>query len=80
MKAFTNANARDLRQAVTLAEQARRGGREASFAAGGSDLLGLAKERLIAPDVIVNLKTIKGLDRVTTAACGVEIGGLISLD
>ena len=80
MKAFTNANARDLRQAVTLAEGARREGREASFAAGGSDLLGLAKERLIAPDVVVNLKTIKGLDRVTTAAGGIEIGGLISLD
>ena len=80
MKAFTNANARDLRQAVTLAEQAHRGGREVSFAAGGSDLLGLAKERLIAPDVVVNLKTIKGLDRVTTAAGGIEIGGLISLD
>ena len=80
MKAFTNANARDLRQAVTLAEEARREDREASFAAGGSDLLGLAKERLIAPDVVVNLKTIKGLDRVTTAAGGIEIGGLISLD
>jgi xanthine dehydrogenase YagS FAD-binding subunit len=80
MKAFANANPRDLKQAVTLAQQARREGREASFAAGGSDLLGLAKERLIAPDVVVNLKSIKGLDRVTTAAGGIEIGGLISLD
>lgn len=80
MKPFANANARDLPQAVTLAEQARRDGREASFAGGGSDLLGLAKERLIAPDVIVNLKTIKGLDRVITSAGRIEIGGLISLD
>ena len=60
--------------------QAHREGRQASFAGGGSDLLGLAKERLVAPDVLVNLKTIKGLDRVTTAAGGIEIGGLISLD
>ena len=80
MKAFTNANARDVKHAVTLAAEARGQGRQASFAGGGSDVLGLAKERLIAPDVLVNLKTIKGLDRVTAAAGGVEIGGLISLD
>jgi len=80
MKAFANANARDLQQAVTLAEQARREGRVASFASGGSDLLALAKERIVAPDVLVNLKTVKGLDRVTTAAGGTDIGGLVTLD
>ena len=80
MKDFANANARDLKHAVTLADQARRAGRAASFAGGGSDLLGLAKERLIAPDVLINLKTIKGLDRVTKAAGGIDIGGLITLD
>ena len=80
MKDFANANARDLKHAVTLAEQAHRAGRGASFAGGGSDLLGLAKERLIAPDVLINLKTIKGLDRVTRTAGGLDIGGLITLD
>jgi len=80
MKDFANANARDLKHAVTLAVQARRDGREASFAAGGSDLLALAKERIITPDVVINLKTIKGLDRVTRAAGGIEIGGLVTLD
>jgi xanthine dehydrogenase YagS FAD-binding subunit len=80
MKAFANANPRDLKQAVALAEQARRDGRQASFAGGGSDLLGLAKERLVAPDVLVSLKAIKGLDRVTASAGGTDIGGLISLD
>ena len=80
MKDFANANARDLKHAVTLAEQAHRAGRGASFAGGGSDLLGLAKERLVAPDVLIYLKTIKGLDRVTKAAGGLDIGGLITLE
>jgi xanthine dehydrogenase YagS FAD-binding subunit len=47
---------------------------------GGSDLLGMVKEFLIKPDVLVNLKTIKGLDQVAPTAGGVTIGGLISLD
>jgi xanthine dehydrogenase YagS FAD-binding subunit len=80
MKTFANANARDLQQAVTLVQQTHRDGKAASFVGGGSDLLALVKERIIAPDVLVNLKTIKGLDQVTPAAGGVTIGGLITLD
>ena len=80
MKAFANINARDLPQAVTLAERAHREGRSASFAGGGSDLLALVKERIVTPDVLVSLKTVKGLDRVTTSAGGMDIGGLITLD
>jgi xanthine dehydrogenase YagS FAD-binding subunit len=80
MKAFANTNARDLRHAVTLAEQTRRDGRAASFVGGGSDLLTLVKERLVTPDVLVRLKSVKGLDRVTTSTRGTEIGGLITLD
>jgi len=80
MKAFANTNARDLRQAVTLAEQAHREGRAASFVGGGSDLLALVKERIVTPDVLVSLKTVKGLDRVTTSARGLNIGGLMTLD
>ena len=80
MKTFSNANARDVQQAVMLAQQAQRSGQAASFAGGGSDLLGLVKERLVTPDVLVNLKTIKGLDQVTQTAGGLTIGGLITLD
>ena len=63
-----------------LVQQTHKEGRAASFVGGGSDLLGLVKERIVAPDVLVNLKTIKGLDQVTPAAGGVNIGGLITLD
>lgn len=80
MKALTNTNARDVAHAITLVRQARTAGRSVSLAGGGSDLLGLVKERIVAPDVIVNLKAIKGLDRVDVRRGGVEIGGLTTLD
>jgi len=80
MKTFTNSNARDFREAATLVQQARRQGRAASFVGGGSDLLALIKERIAAPDVLVNLKSIKGLDQVKATSGGVNIGGLITLD
>jgi xanthine dehydrogenase YagS FAD-binding subunit len=80
MKSFTNANPRDLAHALTLVRQAREGGRAAAFAGGGSDLLGMMKERLVAPDVVVNLKAIGGLDLVVPDGAGVAIGGLITLD
>jgi xanthine dehydrogenase YagS FAD-binding subunit len=80
MKAFTNANPRDLTHALTLVRDARQNGRTAALAGGGSDLLGMMKERLVAPDVVVNLKSVRGLDEVTPQGRGVSIGGLITLD
>ena len=64
MKRLTNANARDLQQAIALAGDARRGGRAVAFAGGGSDLLGMVKDRIIAPDLIVRLATVRNLDQV----------------
>jgi xanthine dehydrogenase YagS FAD-binding subunit len=80
MKGFTNANARDARHAASLARETQSTGRRASFAGGGSDLLGMVKDQLVQPDVIVNLKTIRGADRVDRTPQGLTIGGLISLD
>ena len=80
MKAFTNANPRDLPQALTIVREARQTGKTAVVAGGGSDLLGLMKERLVAPDVLVNLKTIKGLDQVKPRTGLFVVGGLITLD
>ena len=75
MKAFANANARDLKHAITLLQQDR-----AAAAGGGSDLLALMKEQLVAPDVLVNLKSIKGFDQVSQDSGGLRIGGLTTLD
>ena len=80
MKAFTNANPRDLHEAVTLLNQTHQQGRSASIVGGGSDLLGMVKEHLVAPDVLVNLKAIRGLDQIETQRGNVKIGGLITLD
>ena len=80
MKSFTNVNPRDVQNAVTLLADARRDGHSASIVGGGSDLLGMVKEHLVSPDVLVNLKAIQGLDRVTEQSGRVHIGGLITLD
>jgi xanthine dehydrogenase YagS FAD-binding subunit len=80
MKTFANVSARDPRQAATLARQARSDGRTASFSSGGTDLLALVKERIVTPDLLINLRTLKGLDQITPASGGVNVGGQISLD
>jgi len=80
MKGFTNANPRDVQQAVTLLTRARSQGLAVSIAGGGTDLLGMVKEHLVSPDVLLNLKTVAGLDRIDPRADHVEIGGLATLD
>jgi xanthine dehydrogenase YagS FAD-binding subunit len=81
MKSFTNANPRDVAHAVTIIRQARQDNRTVAIAGGGSDLLGMMKERLITPDVLVSLKAIRGNDEVKGASGGgVTIGGLVTLD
>ena len=80
MKTFANANPRDLPQALTMIQQAKAGGRSVAIAGGGSDLLGMVKERIVNPDVVVNLKAIPGLDQVTQVNFGLNIGGLTTLD
>jgi xanthine dehydrogenase YagS FAD-binding subunit len=79
MKPFTNVNAKDLRSAVALIKQSRDAGKSVAVAGGGSDLLGMMKERLITPDVLVRLGTIRNLDAVRLTNPGVTIGGQITL-
>ena len=76
MRAFSNANPKDLREAVAMLSQ----GRNASIVGGGSDLLGMVKEHLVAPDVLVNLRSIRGLDQIESQRGGIKVGGLITLD
>jgi xanthine dehydrogenase YagS FAD-binding subunit len=80
MKTFASANARDAKHAVTLSQQARRDGKVAAFNGGGSDLLGMVKERVASPDILINLRTVKGLDEVSSARGMTNVGGLITLD
>ena len=86
MKAFTNQNARTLDEAVAFAQQALRDGRSVSFVGGGTDLLQLMKDKVVNrpgsgdPDVLVNLKTVEGLDEVSSSGQVVTIGGLTTLE
>ena len=87
MKAFANQNARSVEEAVALAQTALEGGQAVSFAAGGTDLLQLMKDRVVnrpgsdLPDVLVNLKTVDGLNQVTSRGQdGVSVGGMITLN
>jgi xanthine dehydrogenase YagS FAD-binding subunit len=80
MKTFANTNARSPQDAVNRAAQARKAGHVAVFAGGGSDVLQLVKDRIVNPDVIVNLKTMPNLNQVTRSGSTVSIGGEITLD
>ena len=80
MRAFTNANPKNVRDAIAILGQAHQQGRGTAISGGGSDLLGMVKEHLVQPDVLVNLKSIRGLDRVERQHGHVKIGGLITLD
>ena len=75
MKSFANVNARDMKDAATRLKEPN-----AVAVGGGSDLLGMVKEHLVQPDVLVNLKSIRGLDQVSAKGAEVNIGGLITLD
>jgi xanthine dehydrogenase YagS FAD-binding subunit len=75
MKAFTNVNAKTIGEAINILHARP----NVAVVGGGSDLLGMVKERLVEPDVLLNLKTIPGLDRITTDQDKVMIGGLITL-
>jgi xanthine dehydrogenase YagS FAD-binding subunit len=80
MKAFTSSNPKDLREAVSMLTAAQKQGHTAAIVGGGSDLLGMVKERLVTPDVLVNLRSIKGLDKITEQKGEVNIGGQVTLD
>ena len=85
MKTFANHNPGSVEEAVAIAQDAIRDGRSVSFAGGGTDLLQLVKDRIPnrpgsgAPDVLVNLKTVAGIDGIASNGDGLTIGGLTAL-
>lgn len=80
MRTFSNASPRDVQQAVKLAQDAHKDGKAVSFAGGGSDLLGLVKERIVKPDVIVSLRSLRNASQIASASGGLTIGGEATLD
>lgn len=68
MKALANVNPRDFKDAVERLRQPN-----AMAVGGGSDLVGMVKEHLVAPDVLVHLS-------VAYTNHGALMGGFITLD
>jgi NADPH-dependent glutamate synthase beta subunit-like oxidoreductase/CO/xanthine dehydrogenase FAD-binding subunit len=78
MKPFTHHNARSIDEAITLLTQYKG---KAKLNAGGTDLLGVLKERNLPeyPEAIINIKTITGLNYIKEDETGLKIGALTKL-
>ncbi|MEX0963087.1 MAG: FAD binding domain-containing protein [Pseudohongiellaceae bacterium] len=79
MRTFRNINARDLQDAVAIAQEIQEAGQSVAFSGGGTDLLQQVKDGTQRPDVIINLRSVDQERAVRSSNDQVEIGGLISL-
>jgi xanthine dehydrogenase YagS FAD-binding subunit len=75
MKNFELHNPQTVDQATQLLAQP-----SSSAMSGGQDLLGLMKDYIVSPDRVVNLKHIRGLDKIEhDPAKGLHLGALVTL-
>ena len=79
MRPLANLRPESLADAV---ERLERGGERAVAVGGGSDLLGMIKDGLVSPDLLVNLRAIAATDDLTAIDSGgaeLTVGGLVTL-
>ncbi|MCP4681313.1 MAG: molybdopterin dehydrogenase, partial [Desulfobacterales bacterium] len=78
MKPFVHINTKTVDEAVS---SLNRYGQRASIIAGGTDLLGKMKDRILPqyPEALINLKTIPGLDFIKEEEDVLKIGALTRL-
>ena len=78
MRPFTHVNAHTIEEAHSLLGKYKG---KAVYNAGGTDLLGILKDEILPdyPGVVINIKTIPGLDSVRESKGGVVIGALTRL-
>jgi xanthine dehydrogenase YagS FAD-binding subunit len=79
MKSFENIDAKSVKQAVALLQRFQREKKSAIVLGGGSEALQLMKDHVLAPDYVVNLKTIPGLNAIKEERGGFRIGALATL-
>lgn len=79
MKPFSFVNAKTIHEAVSLSKAY---GTKTKLIAGGTDLLGELKDRVLLsqPEVLVNLKTIPFMDHIKEEEAVLRIGALTKLD
>src|SRR5437763_2151159 len=81
MNAFKYVNAGSLRQASELLGVDLRGDNpnRAKLLAGGIDLLTLIQDRIIEPELVINLKSVRGLNEIRADNRGLTLGPLVTL-
>jgi xanthine dehydrogenase YagS FAD-binding subunit len=76
MKSFSYLNPKGVTQA---SEAVKKDPTKRRFIAGGMDLLGQVKDEIFQPDMLVNVKTLPGMDEIKVTSDGIEIGALVKL-
>jgi xanthine dehydrogenase YagS FAD-binding subunit len=78
VKSFNHINVKTVNEACRLLREHKR---KARMIAGGTDLLGILKDRILPdyPEVIINIKTIPTLDYIKEDKHGLKIGALTTL-
>src|SRR6184192_1012842 len=77
MERFEYANPTTQREAIGLLGS---NWNDAAVLAGGTDLLSLMKEYVVTPKSVVNIKNVAGLNGIHSAAEGVTIGALVTME
>jgi len=79
MKKFKHVNASSVKEATSVLKDY---GRKARIIAGGTDLLGQMKDDILPeyPEVVVNIKTISGLDYIREEGQTLKVGALTRLE
>jgi len=66
-------DAKSIEDALSLLDEYKK---EAKIIAGGIDLIGLLKNKIISPRVLVNIKNIPQMNYITETSDGLEVGAL----
>jgi NADPH-dependent glutamate synthase beta subunit-like oxidoreductase/CO/xanthine dehydrogenase FAD-binding subunit len=79
MRTFKHVNAATVEEAVSVLQEY---GEAAKVMAGGTDLIGEMKDEILPqyPEILVNLKTIPGLDYIQADGAGLKIGAMTRLE
>jgi NADPH-dependent glutamate synthase beta subunit-like oxidoreductase len=78
MRTFDHIAVKSLREAVAQVSKYRK---RAAVVAGGTDILGILKDEVhpVYPQVLVDIKSIEGLDSIREDSNGIRIGALTTL-
>jgi xanthine dehydrogenase YagS FAD-binding subunit len=80
MKTFSNIVPKSMDAAAQIIRESQAKGLKTAVASGGSDLLGMIKERLVTPDVLIKLGPIQQAEGIKPRNGKVNISALTTLD